>query len=146
MSEPNKLSVSVNAQQQDNALRPKASRMITHERVADWIRKQELDDYTTQGLIELSSRYPIGALVSFRRNFNLMIQRVRAKKKKEQIGEVQDAKSNEVQQEVPNLFRNAVSLDDFTQFDFQGQESSGPQDDAGEAGNQETPSEEDQWG
>jgi hypothetical protein len=58
--------------------------MITLERLSEWIQKQELDEYTTKGLIELASRYPNSSLGSFKKNFNLMINRVRAKRKKEQ--------------------------------------------------------------
>ena len=59
-------------------------RQLTFEIISDWIKMQGLDDYTTNGLIELASRYPTQALPSFRRNFNLMIQRVRQKRRQEQ--------------------------------------------------------------
>jgi hypothetical protein len=61
----------------------KFQRMLTLEMICDWIRKQGMDEYTTNGLIELASKYPNQALPSFRKNFNLMIQRVRQKRKKE---------------------------------------------------------------
>jgi len=59
-------------------------RLLTFDIITDWIKKQGLDEYTTNGLIELASRYPTQALPSFRRNFNLMIQRVRQKRREEQ--------------------------------------------------------------
>ena len=62
----------------------KFHRQLTFEIISDWIKMQGLDDYTTNGLIELASRYPTQALPSFRRNFNLMIQRVRQKRRQEQ--------------------------------------------------------------
>jgi hypothetical protein len=58
-------------------------RQLTLDVIADWIRMQGFDEYTTNGLIELAERYPTQALPHFRRNFNLMIQRVRAKRKHE---------------------------------------------------------------
>lgn len=60
---------------------------LTHDRICEYIRMQGLDDYTTEGLIKLASTYPTQALPSFRRNFNLMIQRVRAKRKVENEGD-----------------------------------------------------------
>jgi hypothetical protein len=61
-----------------------AGRMMTLEVITDWIRLQGLDEYTTNGLIEIAGRYPTQALPHFRRNFNLMIARVRAKRQEEQ--------------------------------------------------------------
>lgn len=62
-------------------------RQLTFETISDWIRLQGFDDYTTSGLIDLASKYPTQALPSFRRNFNLMIERVRAKRRAEQQGQ-----------------------------------------------------------
>lgn len=59
-------------------------RLMTLDVICEWIRLQALDDYTTNGLIELAGKYPTQALPSFRRNFNLMIARVRENRKKEQ--------------------------------------------------------------
>lgn len=59
-------------------------RLMTLEVITEWIRLQGLDEYTTQGLIEIAGRYPTQALPSFRKNFNLMIARVRAKRQEEQ--------------------------------------------------------------
>ncbi len=67
----------------------KLQRQLTFDMISEWIRLQGLDEYTTNGLIELAGRYPTQALPSFRRNFNLMIQRVRQKRKKE-MGEVEE--------------------------------------------------------
>lgn len=58
-------------------------RLLTLETVTAWIRLQGFDDYTTEGLIALASQYPTQALPQFRKNFNLMIERVRAKRKRE---------------------------------------------------------------
>lgn len=61
-------------------------RLLTLDNVKEMIRNHGLDEYTTNGLIELASKYPTQALPTFRKNFNLMIQRVRAKRKLEQRG------------------------------------------------------------
>ncbi len=63
-------------------------RQLTLEIITDWIKLQGLDDYTTNGLIEMASRYPTQALPHFRRKFNLMIERVRQKRREEQNGNV----------------------------------------------------------
>lgn len=72
-------------------------RQLTLDTVKEWIKLQGFDEYTTNGLIELASRYPTQALPSFRKNFNLMIQRVRAKRRQEQRGE-QDVHNQETSQ------------------------------------------------
>lgn len=59
-------------------------RMLTFEMISNWIKLQGFDEYTTNGLIELASKYPTQALPSFRKNFNLMIERVRQKRRQEQ--------------------------------------------------------------
>lgn len=84
MTEPTRMNVNVNAGQRS---RGKISRPLTLERVIEYINLQKLDEYTTKGLIELAAKYPTAALPSFRKNFNLMLQRVRAKRKLEQTGE-----------------------------------------------------------
>jgi hypothetical protein len=61
----------------------KLQRQLTLDTVIGWIKVQGLDEYTTNGLIELAKRYPTQAFPSFRKNFNLMIERVRSKRKKE---------------------------------------------------------------
>jgi hypothetical protein len=66
----------------------KLIRHLTFEMISEWIRLQGFDEYTTNGLIELASKYPTQALPAFRRNFNLMIERVRQKRRQEQQGQV----------------------------------------------------------
>ena len=73
-------------------------RLMTLEVVTEWIRLQGLDEYTTQGLIEMAGRYPTQALPSFRKNFNLMIARVRAKRQEEQNQPINE-ETTEVQSE-----------------------------------------------
>lgn len=63
-------------------------RQLTLEIISNWIKLQGFDEYTTNGLIELASKYPTQALPSFRRNFNLMIERVRQKRRQEQQGQL----------------------------------------------------------
>ena len=60
------------------------NRQLTFETISDWIKLQGFDEYTETGLIELASRYPTSALKSFRKNFNLMLARVRENRKREQ--------------------------------------------------------------
>lgn len=62
-------------------------RQLTLEVVTEWIKIQGFDDYTTNGLIEIAERYPTQALPSFRRNFNIMLERVRQKRKIEMRGQ-----------------------------------------------------------
>ena len=73
--------------------RPGFRKQLTLQRITEWIRLQGLDEYTEEGLIEIASKYPTAALPSFRKNFNLMIQRVRQKRKQE-LGQVE--------QEIPD--------------------------------------------
>jgi hypothetical protein len=63
---------------------PRLQRPLTLDTICEWIKLQGLDDYTTNGLIELARRYPTQALPTFRKNFNIMIQRVRQKRRQEQ--------------------------------------------------------------
>lgn len=60
------------------------NRQLTLEIIKGWIKLQGFDEYTTNGLIELAEGYPTNALPNFRRNFNLMIARVRQKRREEQ--------------------------------------------------------------
>ena len=60
------------------------NRQLTFEIVSSWIKIQGLDDYTTNGLIEIAAKYPTNALQRFRKNFNLMIARVRQQRREEQ--------------------------------------------------------------
>lgn len=63
-------------------------RQLTFSIISDWIKLQGLDEYTTNGLIEMASKYPTQALPSFRKNFNIMINRVREKRRNEIRGEI----------------------------------------------------------
>jgi hypothetical protein len=110
MSEPSRLSISVSA---DSIRRQNSvGKMLTLERIVDYIEKQGLDEYTTKGLIEEASKYPHQALGSFRQNFNLMIQRVRARRKREQQGV-----ENEKQEIKPKIVaRQSISLDEAINF------------------------------
>lgn len=107
MTEPSRLSISVST---DSARRPtNVGKMLTLDRIVEYIEKQGLDEYTTKGLIEEAAKYPHHALPSFRRNFNLMIQRVRARRKKEQSGvETYEPKENTKQK----VTRTAISLEE----------------------------------
>ena len=78
----------------------KFQRQLTLDTVCDWIRLQRLDEYTTNGLIELARGYPTQALPAFRKNFNIMIQRVRQKRRKEQN---QPETIEEWQEQVPDI-------------------------------------------
>jgi hypothetical protein len=110
MSEPSRLSISVST---DSARRTThVGKMLTLERLVEYIEKQGLDEYTTKGLIEEASKYPHQALGTFRRNFNLMIQRVRARRKKEQQG----IQTNDYQESKPKVSRQAISLDEAINF------------------------------
>lgn len=82
MPEPNRLSMTMtNGQNKRNS---SISPLLTLDKVIDFIRSHNFDEYTTKGLIDLASAYPNNALSSFRKNFNLMVQRVRAKRIKDQ--------------------------------------------------------------
>lgn len=86
MSEPTSIKATVFIPGKKNQ---KLQRMLTFETISNWIKLQGFDEYTTNGLIELASRYPTQALPHFRRNFNLMIERVRTKRRAEQQGMIQ---------------------------------------------------------
>lgn len=75
---------------------PGPQKMLTLEMMCEWIRLQGLDDYTTQGLIEIARKYPQQALPAFRKNFNLMIARVRHKRQKE----TQNAKESSIEEQT----------------------------------------------
>ncbi len=77
---------------------------LTLEKITEWIKIQGFDEYTTNGLIELAKRYPTQALPSFRRNFNLMIERVRAKRKKEARGQTFDQETAKEQDNDEETF------------------------------------------
>ena len=70
-------------------------KLLTFEMICDWIKIQGFDEYTTNGLIELASKYPTQALPHFRRNFNLMIARVREQRRKDQGGAKQEVQEQQ---------------------------------------------------
>lgn len=69
-------------------------RPLTLEAISEWIKLQGFDDYTTNGLIELASKYPNQALPSFRKNFSVMVDRVRRKRRKELNGQTHEVPSD----------------------------------------------------
>lgn len=81
MGEPTSINAKVSVPGKSSG---KLNRLLTFEIVCDWIRIQNLDEYTTKGLIDMAAKYPTHALPKFRDNFNLMIERVRHKRKQEQ--------------------------------------------------------------
>ena len=66
----------------------KPGRLLTLDQVISWIQRQELDDPTTQGVIKIISKYPTHALPSVRKNFSILVSRVRAEIRKK--GEVNE--------------------------------------------------------
>lgn len=82
MSEGGRMDIHISIPGEDN--KPKRlRRLLTLDHLVQWIQSQELDDYTTNGLIELASRYPTHALPMFRKNITVMINRVRARRRRE---------------------------------------------------------------
>lgn len=96
MSNDIKTTVHIPSHEEDKT-RKGPNRQLTLGIIIEWIKIQGLDDYTTNGLIQLASKYPASALPSFRRNFNLMIARVRQSRKEEQTetNKEKDEKFNE---------------------------------------------------
>ncbi len=90
----------------DNVLQ----RQLTFEIISDWIKIQGFDEYTTNGLIELAAKYPTQALPSFRRNFNLMVARVRGKRKLEQRGIEENANSNQKEDRLAKVGKGRQSI------------------------------------
>jgi len=114
--EASKLNISVSKGSWDSARKSNVSQMITLESIIESIKAQGLDDYTTNGLIEIASRYPANALISFKKNFNVMIRRVRAQRQKEQHGEFNNGQeSREI--DVPE--GGSPSIDDRNQDAFE---------------------------
>lgn len=66
----------------DNRVGP--NNQLTFKIISEWIKVQGLDEYTEKGLIDIAAKYPTSALRSFRRNFNIMIARVREQRRKDQ--------------------------------------------------------------
>jgi len=83
MSEATSISFNVAV---DGTRRGSVRRMLTLGQIIEWIKAQGFDEFTTKGLIELASKYPNNALPLFKKNFNLMLQRVRAKRQKDNEG------------------------------------------------------------
>jgi len=83
MSEAGRMDIHISIPGDDG--RPKRiRRLLTLDHMIQYIQQQELDEYTTNGLIALAESYPTNALPSFRKNINVMINRVRARRRKEQ--------------------------------------------------------------
>lgn len=95
MGEGNQIKAKIFVPSQKDKDRGRPSRMLTFDMISDWIRLQGFDEYTTNGLIELAARYPTNALPSFRRNFNLMIARVRQKRREEQNNKPESSNNEE---------------------------------------------------
>ena len=87
MGEPSSIKASITMPGAKDKKRGKLQRLLTLEMISQWIRLQGFDDYTTNGLIEMASKYPTQALPMFRKNFNLMIERVRAQRRAELQGQ-----------------------------------------------------------
>ena len=102
----------------DNVLQ----RQLTFDIISDWIKVQGFDEYTTNGLIELAAKYPTQALPSFRRNFNLMVARVRGKRKLEQRGIEQNANSNQKEDRTAKVGkgRQSIKLEEIKPVEDQG--------------------------
>lgn len=120
MPEASNLSVSLMSDQ--GSRKTKIARMLTLESMIEWIRSQGLDEFTTKGLIELASKYPYNALPSFKKNFNLMLQRVRAKRQKE--GEVEREKTIEKEPKEPK--QNFKSFEEGLNSNWDGKKEAEP--------------------
>lgn len=110
MSEPTKMNISVTSE--SHGRKSRVTRALTLDKVIEWIKSHEdFDDFTINGLIEIASKYPNTALPSFRKNFNIMLARVRQKRSAEQ-GEVnvpkkESHKSSEfVPADLDSAFKN----------------------------------------
>lgn len=93
MSEPSSIKASVTIPGKGKT---RVSRQLTFEMISEWIKLQGFDEYTTNGLIALAAKYPTQALPSYKRNFNLMIERVRVKRRAELQGNVVQVKPEKV--------------------------------------------------
>jgi len=82
---------------------PRIARMLTLERLIEWIKSQDLDEHTTKSLIYLASRYPSHALPLFKKNFNLMLQRARAMRKADSTGPVEKKEAEPVAETFESL-------------------------------------------
>lgn len=79
MSNKINMSVGIPGREGKNNVR----RLLTLERLIEWIKSHRLDKQTEDGLIELAASYPTAAFPSFQRNFHVMLNRVRQKSKLE---------------------------------------------------------------
>jgi hypothetical protein len=87
MPKPNRLNMNVRVTAESHGRKTSISRLFTLDLLISWIKKMNVDEYTINGLIALASKYPAAALPSFRKNINLMIQRVQLQRQKDQQGE-----------------------------------------------------------
>lgn len=82
----------------------KLQRQLTLEVIIDHIKKQTyLDEYTINGLIDIANRYPTQAFPAFKRNFNMMIERVRNKRRQELKGmppEQKEESDDQIQEDI----------------------------------------------
>ena len=99
MSEPSSIKASVIIPGKGKT---RVSRQLTFEMISEWIKLQGFDEYTTNGLIALAAKYPTQALPSYKRNFNLMIERVRVKRRAELQGNVVQVKPEKANGEENN--------------------------------------------
>lgn len=80
----------------------KISRMLTLERVIEWIKAHDFDEHTTQSLIAQASRYPSHALPKFKEKLNVMLQRARQQRREDTGNEVEQP-IEEVQEQFGSL-------------------------------------------
>ncbi len=88
----NQLKISVGVAGEDSR-KSRIAPLLTLERVVQWIKSHNFDQKTEEGLIELAANYPNAALPSFRRNFNVMLNRVRVKNSLEINRQITDPKT-----------------------------------------------------
>lgn len=81
MSEAGRMTIKIDIGQPD---RPGPKKIVTLKSIIEWIKRKQLDSYTQNYLIEVASRYPTAALPFFGKNFNIMLQRARAQRWKDQ--------------------------------------------------------------
>ena len=106
---------------QRNTARP----MITLDKVVSWVRSLDLDEYTTNGLIKLAEGYPYGSLPMFRKNFDVMLARVRQTRLQEEIKnsekveevlkeEIVEETNLQVEQEVAEAIEPDMEIQEIT--------------------------------
>jgi len=118
MNEASNLSLNVVG---GNRPRSTVGPQVTLDKLIEFIKSHQFDEYTTKGLIDLASTYPNNALTSFKKNFNLMVQRIRAKRKvdqnfpeKEPHVEAKEKRTEEtfIGTNLEDAFRNAFVSND----------------------------------